>query len=79
MTDATDDTAPAWTLDFANQLGLADVLIETGWLDTPRDVLSFFEKPWKYTPQWALWEASDKPGKDDTNWEWFTVRLETQS
>jgi hypothetical protein len=71
-------TTPAWTADHANLVGLADVLVDAGWLDTAKDVVYFFQKPWKYDEQWQLWDACQQPGLGDTNWAWFTAKLEGQ-
>ena len=72
------DFSPAWITDHDNLVGLAGVLVDAGTLDTARDVVYFFEKPWKYHNEWRLWEACDKPRKDDINWTWFTARLESE-
>jgi hypothetical protein len=71
-------TAPAWTDDHDLVIGLASALIDASWFDTPRDLLYFFEKPWKYDEQFRLWDACQQPSTTDTNWTWFTAKLEGQ-
>ena len=41
-----------WFESYENRQELAAHLITVGVLTTPRSVLRFYEKPWKYTPEW---------------------------
>ena len=41
-----------WFDDYTNVLQLAAWLVESYELNTPREVLYYFGKPWKYTEEW---------------------------
>lgn len=47
-----------WWRDQDNQHMLARELIRKGELATPEEVLYFFEKPWKYDPEWTEYERA---------------------
>jgi len=74
-------TLPEWIKDTRNQVALAHALNEAGWFENPREVIDFFEKPWKFDPEWILWESTGKPTADDDEgaWGWFIKKLEQQS
>jgi hypothetical protein len=64
-----------WTEDLGELVALAGALVDADWLDTPRDVVDFFEKPWKWSDCREAWQASGRPGCDDAGWEMFGARL----
>ncbi len=40
------------------------------WFDA-KMMLYYFEKPWKYNPEYELWLGHQKPTPEDENWELF--------
>lgn len=54
------DHAP-WYSDHREVVSLASVLVDADWLSTPRDVVYFFEKPWKWNDQFKIWAAAGRP------------------
>lgn len=46
-----------WLADRDNITTLARWLVSEGQLMTIEDVLYFFEKPWKWTPEWREYRA----------------------
>lgn len=53
-----------WYEDHDEVLALARHLIDDGSLPTPAAVLAFFEKPWKWEPEYQLWYATARPQGD---------------
>jgi len=52
-----------WHESHDNRIALARHLIEIGRLDVADEVLYFFEKPWKWTPDWEKFQAA-KAGRE---------------
>lgn len=50
-----------WFEKHDNLTAFASVLIDLGTFERPKDVLYFFEKPWKWEPEWERWVALGKP------------------
>lgn len=51
----------AWTVDHDAVMSFARFLVGYGTLATPHDVLSFFEKPYKWSPEHARWVSAGRP------------------
>ena len=50
-----------WFTSYDNVYDLGDALVERGDLYTVADLLRYFEKPWKWTPEWEQY-AADREG-----------------
>lgn len=64
---ATADTLrpeDVWTADHDAVMGFARFLVGYGTLATPYDVLSFFEKPYKWSPEHARWVRAGRPEEE---------------
>lgn len=61
------DRRPWWT-DTDNVLVLAHQLLDAGIMDDEdtRGVLYLFEKPWKWSQAWHLWQALGTPTADES-------------
>jgi hypothetical protein len=71
MTDPTP-----WYADHDELVHFANVLVDTDWFESPRGVVYFFEKPWKWEPQHQLWEQSGRPASDaGATWDAFISLL----
>ena len=68
-------TIPEWTLDHSNLVVFASVLVAADWLDTPQSVVDFFEKPWNWDGEHAIWHDHGEPDTEDTGWEAFVDEL----
>ncbi len=67
---------PSWLTAVDEQLrAAAKMLLDTERVDTTEDLLYFFEKPWKWTAEIAIWQDSGRPTVDDPTWPLFTHRL----
>jgi hypothetical protein len=51
---------PRWYDSHDAIVEFASILIDAEQLDTPREVLRYFEKPWKWTPEYELWVSLGK-------------------
>jgi hypothetical protein len=56
-------------------LAFGAALVYADWLDTAKDVLYFFENPYKWEAEHELWVGTNKPGQDDEDWDWFVSKL----
>ncbi|MDD4865739.1 MAG: hypothetical protein PHQ28_00980 [Mycobacterium sp.] len=54
-------TTLPWYADSSEVVVLASVLVDADWLSTPRDVIEFFEKPWKWDDLHQLWTRAGRP------------------
>jgi hypothetical protein len=52
----------SWIHDPDEVLAFGHVLVDTGEIDTAKDVLYYFEKPHKWQPEYELWEKAGRPG-----------------
>ena len=50
-----------WYADFENVLILAHRLVDAGEITQVNELLYFFEKPWKWSREWADYQASKVP------------------
>lgn len=50
-----------WFEVYDNVTALASALNDDWRFETPTDMLRYFEKPWKWTPEWEAWTAAGKP------------------
>lgn len=48
----------AWFTNLDNVVELARSLNEQGILTGASDAIDFFEKPWKWTPEWESFQAA---------------------
>lgn len=55
------DISDPWYSDHHEVVSLASVLVDAEWLSTPRDVVEFFESPWKWEQQHGIWAAAGRP------------------
>lgn len=46
-------------------VALAQVLDDSGFFDTTRDVVYFLEKPWKWSPEYERWVRAGRPAELD--------------
>ena len=54
-----------WWENHDNKIELAGWLIDEGCLVTSQDALRYFEKPWKWEPEWEDMRHSDTGERDD--------------
>jgi hypothetical protein len=54
----------------------AHVLVEANWLDTPKLVVDFFEKPHKWKSEFQTWDEFGRPRTDDAGWEAFVLAID---
>lgn len=43
----------------------------------PPDEREYWEKPWKWQPEYEIWLDSGSPNEDDEGWDAFVTRLIT--
>lgn len=65
-----------FSASLAELVEFGHILVSADWLDTPRDVLDYMEKPHKWAPEREIWEGCGKPGPDDQGWDWFLAKME---
>lgn len=66
-----------WWDTYDNVYVLAKVLHEAAQLIDAEDLLSYFEKPWRWEREWNLWNTWDKPqGYEDEGWQAFLDALD---
>ena len=51
-----------WIYDPDEVAAFGHVLVDTGELESARDVLYYVEKPHKWAPEHELWETAGRPG-----------------
>lgn len=69
-----------WTEDRVEVLTFADVLVTADYLDTPRVVVDFFDKPFKWGNEHKLWVGFGRPiDRNRDGWELFAKALEKLS
>jgi len=51
-------------------------LVRVDYFDSAKDLLYYFEKPWKWTTEHELWEGCNRPDLDEEGWDWFLRKLE---
>lgn len=50
-----------WYADHHNVISLASILVDADRLDTPREVIYYFEDPWKWSQAYDIWVAAGRP------------------
>lgn len=55
------DTTTAWETDHGTLVLFADVLVTTGCLIEPREVVDFFDRPHKWSPEFHAWHRNGSP------------------
>ena len=50
-----------WFADYSEVVTFGGVLADIDTLTSARDVLYYFEKPWKWTPEYEAWTAHGRP------------------
>jgi hypothetical protein len=74
---AKTETEDKWYNDYDTVVGFARTLENAGELTDAREVILYFEKPWKYDTEYDAWLEFDKPNSDDKkNWDSFIEKLE---
>ncbi len=70
-----------WSADRDTVLSFAHVLVATGRLDSPSDVICFFEKPWKWDREYSAWCAHHRPdaSADPRHWKTFLTAPTTEA
>lgn len=75
-------TGDPWYHHHDEVLAFAGVLASGGQLDTPRDVVYYFEKPHKWDNAHELWVGCNRPDPDTRedlqSWCWFLSKLDQQ-
>jgi hypothetical protein len=70
------DTAP-WYAHYDELVRFAGVLVAAGWLETPGEVVFFFEQPWRWRRVYRAWEASGRPWPDSgVAWRTYVALIE---
>jgi hypothetical protein len=70
------DTTTAWETDHGTLVLFADVLVTTGCLIEPREVVDFFDRPHKWSPEFHAWHRNGSPrGAEDHGWDDFLAAL----
>lgn len=70
-------TTPNWYADPQAVHAFATVLVDVEMLQDREAVLYFFEKPWKWTTEYLLWEEHGFPANDEGgSWAEFYVALD---
>jgi hypothetical protein len=58
-----------WANDHEEVLTFGEVLADAGEFDAPKDLLYFFQKPWKWTIEHISWIDAGRPtGRDAVDW-----------
>jgi len=66
-----------WFDDLQAVHALATVLVDLELLQDREAVLYYFEKPWKWTSEYKLWETHDFPANDDgAAWAAFSEAMD---
>ena len=66
-----------WIYDPDEVAAFGYVLVDTGELESARDVLYYVEKPHKWSPEHELWEAAGRPGDASvTGWDSVPARAD---
>ncbi len=74
MSRAYGDTT--WCEDHEEVLNFARILDEAGRFGSVSDVLYYFEKPYKWTADYELWQRMGEPTSDNPKaWDDFTAAL----
>jgi hypothetical protein len=64
-----------WYNDYDTVVGFAKILESAGEIEDAKEAILYFEKPWKYDPEYEAWIELEKPGKKDGNWDEFIDKL----
>jgi len=54
----------------------ASMLIDADLLQTPHELLDFFEKPQHWAGEISLWQECGRPTSSDPGWDLFAHRLQ---
>ncbi len=72
MTDAVP-----WYTDYDEVVRFAAVLVAAGWLETPGEVVFFFEQPWMWARVHRVWEQFGRPRHDSgMAWRTYVAQIE---
>jgi hypothetical protein len=70
------DAAP-WYAQFDELVRFAGVLVAAGWLETPGEVVFFFERPWMWRRVHKVWEESGRPqAGSGATWRTYVALIE---
>lgn len=64
-----------WYNSHDNLVGFGGVLDDAGFFANTKDLLYFFEKPWKWGAEYVIWESFGKPDREDPNWIAFSDQI----
>lgn len=67
----------AWSNDHEEVLVFGEILANTGEFDTPKDLLYYFQKPWKWTIEHVVWVDAGRPSDGQEAIDWLTRYRET--
>jgi hypothetical protein len=70
--------APDWTTNHTELLRFAHVLVDAGSLTDAKEVLYFFEKPWKWDQEHQIWDGCHRPDTERGDWSWFVRKLDRE-
>ncbi|WP_461666582.1 hypothetical protein [Gordonia sputi] len=74
------DGSREWCADFQIVLAFGRVLVSAEVIDDAASaVLDYVEKPWKFAPEYAVWEAVGNPTVGDVGWDAFCVAVAERS
>ena len=72
-------TDTAWHADRSELLSFAHVLVAADWLDSPRDTIDYFDKPYAYDDLHAVWRSEGSPTLTTSHqWARFVARIEAE-
>ena len=72
MTEST-----TWYTDYVDVVSFAGVLVAAGWLETPGEVVYFFEQPWKWGRVHRAWDAAGRPQPGTSrSWRSYVDQIE---
>ena len=70
------NTSLSWYDDREIEWSFASVLVDQMLLQDVEAVLYFFEKPWKWTPEYELWNQHGAPQEGDAEYYVFVAALD---
>ena len=54
---------------------LANVLVDADYFTEPKHVIWYFEAPYKYDPEYEIWDFLGQPGEGDKKWDTFVSAM----
>jgi hypothetical protein len=59
--EQTQSTTTPWYGNHDDVVSFARVLVDAEWLDTSGEVIDYFERPWKWSPEYGVWIQAGRP------------------